>query len=59
MATRAALALLLAPFLFLLIVGAFTSIDPALEESSRTSGATAWTTFRSARTDGSAVPAAG
>jgi iron(III) transport system permease protein len=34
------------PFLFLLIVGAFRSMDPALEESSRTSGASAWTTFR-------------
>jgi iron(III) transport system permease protein len=34
------------PFLFLLMVGAFRSMDPALEESSRTSGATGWTTFR-------------
>jgi iron(III) transport system permease protein len=34
------------PFLFLLMVGAFKSMDPALEESSRTSGATAFTTFR-------------
>ncbi|HEV8142811.1 MAG TPA: iron ABC transporter permease [Methylomirabilota bacterium] len=34
------------PFLFLLMVGAFKSMDPALEESSRTSGATATTTFR-------------
>lgn len=34
------------PFLFLLIVGAFKSMDPALEEASRLSGATAWTTFR-------------
>jgi iron(III) transport system permease protein len=34
------------PFLFLLMVGAFKSMDPALEESSRTSGASAWTTFR-------------
>jgi iron(III) transport system permease protein len=34
------------PFLFLLIVGAFKSMDPALEESSRMSGASAWTTFR-------------
>jgi iron(III) transport system permease protein len=34
------------PFLFLLIVGAFRSMDPALEESSRMSGASAWTTFR-------------
>ena len=35
-----------APFLFLLMVGAFKSMDPALEESSRMSGATATTTFR-------------
>src|SRR5580765_925477 len=34
------------PFLFLLMVGAFKSMDPALEESSRTSGASGWTTFR-------------
>src|SRR5258705_5444793 len=34
------------PFLFLLMVGAFKSMDPALEESSRMSGASAWTTFR-------------
>ena len=34
------------PFLFLLVVGAFKSMDPALEESSRMSGASAWTTFR-------------
>jgi iron(III) transport system permease protein len=34
------------PFLFLLIVGAFKSMDPSLEESSRMSGASAWTTFR-------------
>ncbi|HYE92874.1 MAG TPA: iron ABC transporter permease, partial [Terriglobales bacterium] len=34
------------PFLFLLMVGAFRSMDPALEESSRTSGASAFTTFR-------------
>jgi iron(III) transport system permease protein len=34
------------PFLFLLIVGAFKSMDPALEESSRMSGASGWTTFR-------------
>jgi iron(III) transport system permease protein len=34
------------PFLFLLIVGALKSMDPALEESSRMSGASAWTTFR-------------
>jgi iron(III) transport system permease protein len=33
-------------FLFLLVVGAFRSMDPALEESSRTSGASSWTTFR-------------
>lgn len=34
------------PFLFLLMVGAFKSMDPVLEESSRTSGAGAFTTFR-------------
>jgi iron(III) transport system permease protein len=34
------------PFLFLLMVGAFRSMDPALEEASRTSGASSWTTFR-------------
>jgi len=34
------------PFLFLLIVGAFKSMDPALEDSSRMSGASGWTTFR-------------
>ncbi len=34
------------PFLFLLLVGAFKSMDPSLEESSRMSGASAWTTFR-------------
>jgi len=34
------------PFLFLLFVTAFQSMDPALEESSRMSGASAWTTFR-------------
>ena len=34
------------PFLFLLMVGAFKSMDPALEEASRLSGASAWTTFR-------------
>jgi iron(III) transport system permease protein len=34
------------PFLFLLVVGAFRSMDPALEESSRMSGASSWTTFR-------------
>ena len=34
------------PFLFLLIVGAFRAMDPALEEASRTSGASSWTTFR-------------
>jgi iron(III) transport system permease protein len=34
------------PFLFLLVVGAFKSMDPALEESSRMSGASSWTTFR-------------
>jgi iron(III) transport system permease protein len=34
------------PFLFLLIAGAFKSMDPSLEESSRMSGASGWTTFR-------------
>jgi iron(III) transport system permease protein len=34
------------PFLFLLIVGGLSSMDPALEESSRMSGASGWTTFR-------------
>jgi iron(III) transport system permease protein len=34
------------PFLFLLMVGAFRSMDPTLEEASRTSGASSWTTFR-------------
>lgn len=34
------------PFLFLLMVGAFKSMDPALEESSRMAGASEWTTFR-------------
>lgn len=34
------------PFLFLLLVGAFRSMDPALEDSSRMSGASQWTTFR-------------
>ena len=34
------------PFLFLLIVGAFKAMDPALEDSSRMSGASTWTTFR-------------
>ena len=34
------------PFLFLLVVGAFRSMDPALEESSRMSGASSLTTFR-------------
>ncbi len=34
------------PFLFLLMAGAFKSMDPALEESSRMSGASSWTTFR-------------
>jgi iron(III) transport system permease protein len=32
------------PFLFLLMVGAFKSMDPALEESSRMTGASTWTT---------------
>ncbi len=35
------------PFLFLFIVDAFRAMDPALEESSRMSGATRWQTFRS------------
>ena len=34
------------PFLFLLLVDAFRAMDPALEESSRTSGASAWRTMR-------------
>jgi iron(III) transport system permease protein len=34
------------PFLFLFIVDAFRAMDPALEESSRMSGASSWTTFR-------------
>jgi iron(III) transport system permease protein len=34
------------PFLFLLLVEAFRAIDPALEESSRTSGAGRWLTMR-------------
>ncbi len=34
------------PFLFLLLVDAFRAIDPSLEESSRTSGASAWRTMR-------------
>jgi iron(III) transport system permease protein len=34
------------PFLFLFIVDAFRAMDPALEESSRMSGATRWQTFR-------------
>jgi len=33
------------PFMFLLLVDAFRAMDPALEESSRTSGASRWTTF--------------
>ena len=33
------------PFLFLFIVDAFRAMDPALEESSRMSGATRWQTF--------------
>ena len=33
-------------FLFLLMVGAFKAMDPSLEESSRMSGASTWTTFR-------------
>lgn len=35
------------PFLFLLLVDAFRGMDPSLEESSRTSGASAWKTMRS------------
>jgi iron(III) transport system permease protein len=34
------------PFLFLMLVTALRSMDPALEESSRMSGASQWTTFR-------------
>ena len=34
------------PFMFLFIVDAFRAMDPALEESSRMSGASRWTTFR-------------
>ena len=34
------------PFIFLFIVDAFRAMDPALEESSRMSGASRWTTFR-------------
>jgi iron(III) transport system permease protein len=34
------------PFLFLFIVDAFRAMDPSLEESSRMSGASRWTTFR-------------
>ena len=34
------------PFLFLLFTTAFRSMDPSLEESSRMSGASSWTTFR-------------
>jgi iron(III) transport system permease protein len=34
------------PFLFLLFAAALRSMDPSLEESSRMSGASAWTTFR-------------
>ncbi len=34
------------PFLFLLFVTAFRSMDPSLEESSRMSGASPWETFR-------------
>ena len=34
------------PFLFLFIVDDFRAMDPALEESSRMSGATRWQTFR-------------
>ena len=34
------------PFLFLLFATAFKSMDPSLEESSRMSGASSWTTFR-------------
>lgn len=33
------------PFMFLFIVDAFRAMDPALEESSRMSGATRWQTF--------------
>ncbi|HJS74258.1 MAG TPA: iron ABC transporter permease, partial [Vicinamibacteria bacterium] len=34
------------PFMFLLFVTAFRSLDPSLEESSRMSGASSWATFR-------------
>ncbi len=34
------------PFIFLFIVDAFRAFDPALEESSRMSGASRWQTFR-------------
>jgi len=34
------------PFIFLFVVDAFRAMDPALEESSRMSGATRWQTFR-------------
>jgi iron(III) transport system permease protein len=34
------------PFLFLLIVDAFRTMDPSLEEASRMCGASSWTTFR-------------
>ncbi len=34
------------PFLFLLLVSGLRAMDPTLEESSRTSGASQWTTFR-------------
>jgi iron(III) transport system permease protein len=33
------------PFIFLFVVDAFRAMDPALEESSRMSGATRWQTF--------------
>ena len=33
------------PFMFLFVVGAFAPMDPALEESSRMSGASRWQTF--------------
>lgn len=34
------------PFLFLILVDAFKAMDPSLEEASRMSGATGWTTAR-------------
>jgi len=39
-------ALATTPFVFLLLTATLRSMNPALEEASATSGATAWTTFR-------------